>query len=69
MAQAPTPSEHSSGESARQGGITKTGNKHLGKFLVEAAWRHKRQPASETWPRAGHPTPRREGAAKGIEGS
>ena len=33
-----TPSEHSSGESARQGGITKAGNKHLRRVLVEAAW-------------------------------
>ena len=36
-----TPSEHSSGESVRQGGITKAGNKHLRKLLVEAAWHYK----------------------------
>ena len=35
-----TPSEHSSGESARQGGITKAGNKHLRRVLVEAAWHY-----------------------------
>lgn len=34
------PSEHSSGESRRQGGITKSGNKHLRKLLVEAAWHY-----------------------------
>ena len=33
-----TPSEHPSGESVRQGGITKAGNKHLGRVLVESAW-------------------------------
>mgnify|MGYP002225466606 CR=1 FL=1 len=32
-----TPSEHSSGESDRRGSITKAGNKHLRKTLVEAA--------------------------------
>ncbi len=36
-----TPSEHSSGESRRQGGITKTGNTHARRLLVEAAWHHK----------------------------
>ena len=36
-----TPSEHSSGESERRGGITKAGNKHLRKLLVEAAWHYK----------------------------
>lgn len=35
------PSEHSSGESQSRGGITKAGNKHLRKLLVEAAWHHK----------------------------
>lgn len=32
-----TPSEHSSGESDRRGAITKAGNKHLRKALVEAS--------------------------------
>lgn len=35
------PSEHSSGESRRQGGITKTGNTHARRLLIEAAWHHK----------------------------
>lgn len=35
-----TPSEHSSGESVRQGGITKAGNKHLRRALVESAWHY-----------------------------
>ncbi len=35
-----TPSEHSSGESVRKGGITKAGNRHLRRTLVEAAWHY-----------------------------
>ena len=36
------PSEHSSGDSRRQGGITKTGNTHARRLLIEAAWHHKK---------------------------
>ena len=36
------PSEYSSGQSRSQGGITKTGNSHLRRLLVEAAWQHRR---------------------------
>ena len=32
------PSEHSSGESERRGSITKSGNRHVRRLLVEAAW-------------------------------
>ena len=35
------PSEHSSGESRRQGGITKSGNTHVRRLLIESAWQHK----------------------------
>jgi len=35
------PSEYSSGQSRRQGGITKAGNTHVRRLLVEAAWHHK----------------------------
>ena len=35
-----TPSEHSSGGSVRRGGITKAGNRHLRRALVESAWRY-----------------------------
>lgn len=35
------PSEHSSGQSRSQGGITKTGNVHVRRLLVEAAWHHR----------------------------
>ena len=36
------PSEHSSGTSRAQGPITKTGNTHARRLLVEAAWHHRR---------------------------
>jgi transposase len=36
------PSEHSSGASRSQGSITKTGNTHARRLLVEAAWHHRR---------------------------
>jgi len=35
------PSEHSSGESIRRGHITKTGNSHARRVLVESAWTYK----------------------------
>jgi transposase len=35
------PSEHSTGGSRRQGAITKAGNGHVRRLLVEAAWHHK----------------------------
>ena len=35
------PSEHSSGETTRRGGITKTGNGHVRRVLVEAAWAYR----------------------------
>jgi transposase len=39
------PSEHSSGQSRRQGGIVKTGNRHVRRVLVEAAWAYRHAPA------------------------
>lgn len=41
------PSEHSSGDSKSRGGITKTGNGHVRRVLVEAAWTY-RHPARKT---------------------
>jgi transposase len=38
------PSEHSSGERRRQGSITKVGNSHVRRLLVEAAWDAPRRP-------------------------
>ena len=37
-------SEHSSGESSWRGGITKTGNAHLRRVVVEAAWAYRHRP-------------------------
>tara|TARA_R110002072_G_scaffold241027_8_gene399688 strand:- start:41539 stop:42645 length:1107 start_codon:yes stop_codon:yes gene_type:complete len=38
------PSEHSTGDGKRRGGITKTGNKHVRRLLVEAAWSYRHPP-------------------------
>jgi len=38
------PAEHSSGPKTRRGGITRTGNTHLRRILVEAAWHYRHQP-------------------------
>ncbi|MBM7581173.1 IS110 family RNA-guided transposase [Jeotgalibacillus terrae] len=39
------PSESSSGEKRYQGKITKAGNRHLRKLLIEAAWSYRHRPA------------------------
>ncbi len=36
-----TPSEYSSGDRRRQGGITKTGNTHARRALIEGAWAYR----------------------------
>ena len=38
------PSEHSTGETRRQGHITKSGSRHARRLLVEAAWHYRRAP-------------------------
>jgi len=38
------PSEYSSGETRRQGAITKSGSRHARRLLVEAAWHYRRPP-------------------------
>ena len=63
-----TPSEHSSGESDRRGAITKAGNKHLRKTLVEAAWHYltcSGRPKDLAKGQAPDPAARRH-AAKGV---
>jgi transposase len=40
------PSECSSGQSRRQGGITKAGNAHVRRLLIEAAWQYVGAPAT-----------------------
>lgn len=39
------PSEYSTGESKRKGGITKTGNCHVRRMLTESSWAYSRRPA------------------------
>lgn len=39
------PSEHSTGDSCRRGAITKTGNAHLRRVMVEAAWSYQHRPS------------------------
>jgi transposase len=38
------PAEHSSGEKRRLGSITKTGNSHVRRLLIEAAWNYRHRP-------------------------
>ena len=38
------PGEHSSGDKRRQGAITKTGNSHVRRLLIEAAWNYRHRP-------------------------
>jgi transposase len=40
------PSEHSSGSSRRQGAITKTGNSHLRRVLIETSWCYRFRPTA-----------------------
>lgn len=40
-----TPSEYSSGGKRSQGGITKAGNSHVRRILVEASWSYRHRPA------------------------
>lgn len=63
-----TPSEHSSGEKVARGGITKAGNKHLRRALVEAAWHCiNASPHSKDLAKGQSPDPRaRRHATKGV---
>lgn len=59
------PSEYSSGEAEHRGAITKTGNAHARRVLVEAAWHYRHRPAvgpalaarSQGQPRPSSPRP------------
>lgn len=61
----PVPTESSCGDSRSQGGVTKTGNGHARRLLVEAAWKHRAryQPSSRgiraRWDLAGVPARQR----------
>jgi transposase len=41
-----TPSEYSSGGRVKRGSITKAGNSHVRRVLVEAAWNYRHRPAA-----------------------
>jgi transposase len=62
------PTEHSSGAQRVQGSITKTGNSHARRLLVESAWHH-RKPYRPSQPlqrrQAGQPAAVRERAERG----
>jgi transposase len=52
------PSEYSSGERRRQGAITKSGNSHVRRMLIEASWAYRHAARTSTWLRrrqAGQP--------------
>jgi transposase len=49
------PSEYSSGQTHRRGALTKAGNTHARRVLVEAAWHYRTSPDGR--PRAGKPEP------------
>ena len=64
-----TPSESSSGQSRSLGSITKTGNTHARRLLVEAAWHHRRRyvvgaTMTRRWDRADAPA-----RARGHQGN
>jgi len=43
-----TPSEYSSGQQQHRGHITKTGNRHARRLLIEAAWHYRHPPRHST---------------------
>src|SRR5271166_1992817 len=51
-----TPSEYSSGEQQHRGHITKAGNRHARRLLVEAAWHYRHRPRRPD--RGPQPSPR-----------
>jgi transposase len=40
------PSEHTTGYDPKRGGITKTGNGHVRRVLIEAAWHYRHRPGA-----------------------
>jgi transposase len=56
------PSEHSSGETKKRGRITRTGNGHVRRILVESAWSYRHRPAMSWAIRK-----RNEGVAPGVK--
>lgn len=64
------PSENSTGQSRSQGGLTKTGNSHARRLLIEAAWHHRTRytPTSATL-RARWEVASREARERGHQGN
>ena len=61
-----TPSEESTGKRRRQGLITRRGNAHLRRTLVESAWHYRHVPAmSKELRRRNQAWPKRCGASRG----
>jgi transposase len=61
------PSEYSSRETQRRGTLTKAGNAHARRALVEAAWHYRHRPTSATrWPRAARGSRRRSSRRHGA---
>lgn len=56
------PSEHSSGETKKRGRITRTGNGHVRRILVESAWSYRHRPTMSCEIRK-----RNEGVAPGVQ--
>jgi transposase len=56
------PSEHSSGETQKRGRITRTGNGHVRRILVEAAWAYRHRPTMSR-----HIRKRNEGVATPVQ--
>ncbi len=53
-----TPSEYSSGQSQHRGHITKAGNRHARRLLVECAWHYRHRPRTPTQIRGPQPDQR-----------
>lgn len=56
------PSEHSSGETQKRGRITRTGNRHVRRILVESAWSYRFRPTMSNAIRK-----RNEGVAQAVQ--
>jgi transposase len=51
------PSEHSSGDKDRRGGITNAGNRHARRLLIEASWHYRHLPNTSTLKKRRHGQP------------
>jgi transposase len=65
------PSEYSTGDTRSQGGVTKTGNGHVRRLLVEAAWHHRTRyrPGAELRARWDHASSAARARGQGCQSS